>query len=292
MSKWDFIVEEMRLEDDGVLLESKDRLIDRLPSLNDAQKSRMKRFFAKRPSLESKFDWNRPETITWDAFQELASKYKGALNPLRFKELSNPRDEGDGIMSYEVRDDEDGMMASRKIVDSHWGKDANPWCLIDRMDDDEEDEEDALDVKDWWESLSFAEQKEILRKDGYDEDAIMGRAKLMLMDHDFGPEAIREYMNLPEEEWSEHWWWRDLDERMMTAVNNGYVDQFGRDEDTKDPEMRRAFSFWKRYRSLPKRMAFKDGRLLAFMATDAEGDAPEKWWDRKNGEHPSVHDCV
>lgn len=292
MSKWDYIVEEMRLEDENVLLESKDRLIDHLPSLTDSQKTQMKRFFAKRPNLEKRLDWNRPETITWDVFRELADKYRDAPNPLRFKELSNPRDEGDGIMSYEVQDDEDGMMASRKIVDSHWGEDANPWCLINRMDDDEEDEEDALDVKDWWESLSFAEQKEILRKDGYDEDTIMRRAKLMLMDHDYGPEAIKEYMGLPEEEWTENWWWRDLDERMMTAANNGYVDQFGRDEETEDPEMRRAFSFWNRYNSLPKRMAFRNGKLLGFMATDAGENAPEKWWDRKNREHPSVHDCV
>ena len=77
-----------------ILDEGKDRLIDRLPSLDDAQKSEMKKFFAKRPSLESKFDWSRPDTITWDSFQRVANEYAEPIDPDTVPELSDPRDEG------------------------------------------------------------------------------------------------------------------------------------------------------------------------------------------------------
>lgn len=119
-------------ESHRILDEGKDRLIDRLPSLDDAQKAQMKQFFAKRPSLESKFDWNRPETITWDAFQSIANGYEDPIDPDTVPEFSDKRDEGDGIVSYEVQDDQDGQLAVRRIVDAHWGRGANPWCLIAR----------------------------------------------------------------------------------------------------------------------------------------------------------------
>lgn len=38
------------------------------------------------------------------------------------------------VVIYKVRDSKAGMNAVRKIVDTNWGKDANPWCLISRKD--------------------------------------------------------------------------------------------------------------------------------------------------------------
>ncbi len=52
--------------------------------------------------------------------------------------------------------------------------------------------------------------------------------------------------------------------------------------------------WWKKYSALPKRVAFKDGKLLSFMGTDKNNGAPpipgqpagdkcrEQWWDRKD----------
>lgn len=117
-----------------ILDEGKDRLIDRLPSLDDAQKARMKRFFAKRPSLESKFDWNRPNTITWDSFAKLEGEYPEPIDPDTVPEFSDKRDEGNGIVSYLVQDDDRGREAVRRVMDTHWGADADPWCIVSDRD--------------------------------------------------------------------------------------------------------------------------------------------------------------
>lgn len=122
-------VEEL-LESICVLFESKDRLIDRIPNLDDEKRGRMKAFFRRNPSLEKRFDWNRPDSITWDSFSELEDEYPESIDPDTVPEFSDKRDEGDGIVSYEVEDSYRGQEAVRRIVDTHWGKDANPWCIV------------------------------------------------------------------------------------------------------------------------------------------------------------------
>ena len=248
MSKWDYIVEEMRLEDDWLLLESKDRLIDRLPSLDDAQKARMKRFFAKRPNLESKFDWNRPETITWDAFQSIANGYEDPIDPDTVPEFSDKRDEGDGIFSYQVQDNQYGQLAVRRIIDTHWGKDANPWCLTTRG---EYQWETTPEYREWLQTQDLGWR---------------------------GLEHLTAHGTLDED-----------DDRMFKWK---YKRETGKSAEVRDDGLSTARRLWLHYSSLPKRIAFRNGKLLAFMATEDAKKFGELWWDRNNKDHPSVHDCV
>ena len=228
-----------------ILDEGKDRLIDKLPSLDDAQKAQMKQFFAKRPNLESKFDWNRPDSITWDAFQNIASGYEEPIDPDTVPEFSGKRDEGDGIVSYEVQDDRAGQYAVRRIIDTHWGKDANPWCLLAR-----------------------------------DKDLASHR------------EATKEYVN---------WVWdrtgfRPTWERLSDSDElKAYKEETGKDGLvglSLDRVLNPAWKYWQEYSSVPKRIAFKDRKLLAFCATNKGRWFGEEWWDRNDYSHPSVHDCV
>ena len=69
---------------------------------------------------------------------EIIEKYAGTvkaakINPNNVKELSNPKELYKGVVSYDVEWTKDGQKAVRKIVDSHWGKKSNPWCLIARQ---------------------------------------------------------------------------------------------------------------------------------------------------------------
>ena len=92
------------IEDEFLSLdENKDSLIDRLDFLDTYQKGEMKDFFRKRPNLESSFDWNRPNDITWDSFRELKDKYPDKTDPDTVPEFTDKRDEGDGIVSYAVK---------------------------------------------------------------------------------------------------------------------------------------------------------------------------------------------
>lgn len=67
-----------------------------------------------------------------DTFKEY--KIKGeAIDPESVPQLSNGRNVGDvsyGIRVYDVEDSKAGQQAMREIINTHWGEDANPWCLL------------------------------------------------------------------------------------------------------------------------------------------------------------------
>lgn len=143
-------------------------------------------------------------------------------DPDTVPELTDRREMGHGIVTYLVQDDKAGQAAMRKIINTHFGKDASPWCLL------QGDKEGNLTSNSW--------------------------------------------------------------------------------------------NYWQQYNAMPKRVAFKDGKLVAFMATDIsvlggreeaemryeeaieEGDEiqdkeawilkqigdKEQWWDRTNAPHDGI----
>ena len=136
-----------------------------------------------------------------------------AIDPDTVPELNDKRDEGGGIVSYEVEDTREGQASMRRIIDTHWGADANPWCLLAR---------------------------------------VKGREN----DHGlFTQDFLR--------------WQRRQMETAGFAENAEYTRQTGKSPYEPYDEMANAWSFWNTYNALPKRVAFKDGKLLAFMATEA-----------------------
>ena len=56
------------------------------------------------------------------------------VNPDTLPEFSDKKEYPEGITVYTVRNDKAGQAAVRKIIDTHWGEDANPWCLAARRD--------------------------------------------------------------------------------------------------------------------------------------------------------------
>ena len=55
-------------------------------------------------------------------------------NPDTVPELSHKVDYGNGITVYTVDDTKKGQAAVRHIIDTHWGKAFNNWCLLARLD--------------------------------------------------------------------------------------------------------------------------------------------------------------
>ena len=114
-----------------------------------------------------------------EALHDFKPKAK-MIDPDTVPYLSDKRDMGHGVTTYLVDESRESQQAMREVINTHWGEDANPWCL--------------------------------LCGDGYG--------------------------NLEKEAWN----------------------------------------FWNRYNALPKRVAFKNGKLLAFMATEGM----EAWWDHRD----------
>ena len=83
------------------------------------------------------------------------------INPDNVKEFTNKRVLPEGVTIYDVNDSKAGQRAVRSVVDSYWGKKANPWCLIARS------EAEVLEevIEDKEEALFF---RDSLIEDGYD----------------------------------------------------------------------------------------------------------------------------
>lgn len=213
------------------------------------------------------------------------------IDPATVPELSDARDEGDGIVSYLVQDDRQGQAAMRRIIDTHWGEDANPWCLLART-------KGGLP--------SYQERRDY-------------------------------FYSLPEnerEQFRRHPQWRHLDANDERQFDFELVADVLYQKQEKN--LNEAWDFWQNYSALPKRVAFQNGRLLAFMATDNEAEearesalpnyvrrdytgwlrshdfdeeydrdehieqflteeypdlkprAEEEWWDRKDVSHPDL----
>lgn len=81
------------------------------------------------------------DPLQWDTPQACIDELRGEGHrvkekPITVEELKkNPlmsdyRDEGYGVETFQVDDSRDGQNLMRQVINTHWGKDANPWCLL------------------------------------------------------------------------------------------------------------------------------------------------------------------
>ena len=70
-----------------------------------------------------------------DIIEKYAGTVKGArTNPDTVKEFSNKKDLGNGVVTYDVEQTKEGQLAVREVIDTHFGKKSDPWCLAARSD--------------------------------------------------------------------------------------------------------------------------------------------------------------
>ena len=75
------------------------------------------------------FSYKNPNEL----IERFVGEVKGArTNPDTVKEFTNKTDVGQGVTVYDVADSKEGQLAVRKVIDTHFGKKANPWCLAAR----------------------------------------------------------------------------------------------------------------------------------------------------------------
>ena len=75
------------------------------------------------------FSYKNPTTL----IEKFAGEVKGArINPDTVQEFTNKTNVGQGVTVYDVADSKEGQRAVRKVIDTHFGKKANPWCLCAR----------------------------------------------------------------------------------------------------------------------------------------------------------------
>lgn len=186
------------------------------------------------------------------------------IDPATVPELSDPRDEGDGIVSYEVQDTREGQAAMRRIMNSHWGKDENgnyysPWCLL------HDDGRGGLSNKAWgyWQKYS-ALPKRAAFKNGIlisfmaTDGGVPGTYAEIDNNTENGQSLVDEF-------------WSFIKERYPDATKDEYgipVDQW---------------DFFNAYESNLEDI------YQEFRATITDKPASnEEWWDRKDESHPDL----
>lgn len=155
-------------------------------------------------------------------------------NPL----MSDYRDEGYGVETFQVDDSREGQALMRKVIDTHWGEDANPWCLLARQGGAKLERTAELEE---WIDKNYDKL--------YDE---LGLGNIPIRDHN-------------------------------KILEGKYEEQTGKKaREEVDHSLDDAWGYWNKYNALPKRVAFKNGKLLAFMAT--EKIDLDKWHDAQRFE--------
>ena len=73
------------------------------------------------------FSFKNPNVL----IEKYVDQVKGTrTNPDNVKTFTNKTQLTNGVTVYDVEDSKQGQIDSRKVIDTHFGKKANPWCLL------------------------------------------------------------------------------------------------------------------------------------------------------------------
>ena len=178
-----------------------------------------------------------------NALAEFKPKDK-PIDPDTVPELYNRTEMGDGVVVYNV-DEDAGQVPMRKIINTHWGEDANPWCLLqgDGHGNLSDGSDGGYNAREYWDHYNALPKKVAFRN---------GKL-LAFMATD---EIEREQYGSP-------------DNRLVTAY----------------PEEYKAYNAW---------METDEGQEESpsfYEYLEHEGIdivPPEQWWDRNDEDHPGI----
>ena len=86
------------------------------------------------------FSYKNPNVLIEE---NVVKKKVKRTNPDDVKTFTNKTEYSDGVVVYDVENSKQGQLDVRKVIDTHFGEKANPWCLCARQGDDKSKELDA-----------------------------------------------------------------------------------------------------------------------------------------------------
>jgi hypothetical protein len=93
-------------------------------------------------------------------------------DPDKVKTFSNKTQYTNGVTVYDVEDSKQGQRDTRKVIDTHFGKKANPWCLcardtrIDQQYGNFDNRQEAERFADEWKAKGYKVEMFLLEKQG------------------------------------------------------------------------------------------------------------------------------
>ena len=86
------------------------------------------------------FSYKNPNVLIEE---NVVKKKVKKTNPDDLETFTNKTEYSDGVVVYDVENSKQGQLDVRKVVDTHFGEKANPWCLCARQGSDKSKELDA-----------------------------------------------------------------------------------------------------------------------------------------------------
>jgi len=109
------------------------------------------------------FSFSNPNEI----IEKFAGEVKGKrINPDTMSTFSNKRSLEYGITVYDVANTREAQQQVRSIIDTHWGKNSNPWCLAARSGPYDASGKKTMGEQAWEHWENYGEEKQIAFKDG------------------------------------------------------------------------------------------------------------------------------
>ena len=163
-------------------------------------------------------------------------------NPDTVETFSNKTEYSDGVVVYDVEDSKQGQRDVRKVIDTHFGKNANPWCLCAREKQENIPDSEIVDTIEEAETMKIA----------FEESGRYESVEIIPFN------------------------WKQPDGPPIPQF--AVEARLPRKE--KFDELGQAWSFWKNYNQdgegLGFRIAFHNGELVGFR----DGKKSPRWWDR------------
>ena len=192
------------------------------------------------------FQYRNPEDI-FAAFPQHLPK-DPAIDPDTVPELTGKEERGHGITVYNVQDDREGQAAMRRIINTHFGKDASPWCLLQGEGDTGELSDQAWH---YWQHYSSLPKKVAF---------LNGRLlAFMATDRNVIDDVFGLYVDL---------------RNMFPSESDEYDEWLETDE---GQEEQASFLKW---------MSVNHHELL--LRDELVKRIPEQWWDRKDRSHDGI----
>jgi len=182
---------------------------------------------------EDIFSYNNPNEI----IEKYAGKSKAKpTNPNNVKEFGESRvlNEEYGLTVHEVEDTKEGMASVREVVDTHWGPESNPWCIIARS------EKQITEPRQYGYELAKTKQEAEARKKQLESEGFI----VEIRDRGQNIKSKKEFQY-------------DLSIKEMSE-GPGIMDD--------------AWQNWTIYDKSKKYVVFQNGRLLSFYANDQYWD--------------------
>ena len=123
----------------SIILERKDHIIDKIPSLTQDEKEEIKKFFHRKSNMENLIDWNKWRKLTYADFEKIMrektkSEKKRELQKLRRQGLKGMK-EGEDYIEVRLKNKDYiafiplNPNAARVFASKHFGNCHGQWCI-------------------------------------------------------------------------------------------------------------------------------------------------------------------